>query len=173
MPSTTIAQISWKTSTPSVIRPGSVSSSALSYSSFTTIIVLLIAQHTATYRSPKSPAPHPEAEREEEHQAERDAQHELQDSGDEHGLARHQQLLQIHLQTDHEQQQDQADFGDRLDALLILDEAQTDLRPDEHACQQVRKQQRLPQLVGDERQRRRHRDAQPDAGQEVRVFSHD
>ena len=47
MPSTTIAQMSWKISTPSVMRPGNVSSSNLSYRSFTTIIVLLIARHTA------------------------------------------------------------------------------------------------------------------------------
>ncbi len=89
------------------------------------------------------------------------------------GLPADQQLLQVHLEPDHEQQQDQADLGDRLDALLVLDQAQADLRPDEHARQQVGEQQRLPQPVGDERQHRRHGDAQADAGQKVHVFCHD
>ena len=54
-----------------------------------------------------------------------------------------------------------------------LIEPETDLRTDEHAGEQVREQQRLPEPVADERERRRDRNAYSDAGQKIHMLSHE
>src|SRR6185369_17236616 len=103
----------------------------------------------------------------------RDAKDELQYAGDDHRLAGDEQLLQVHLEADHEQQQDQADFGNGLDALLVLDQLEADLRTDQNASEKIGEQQRLLQAVRDERERRGDGHAQSDAGQKVHMFWHD
>ncbi len=96
----------------------------------------------------------------------------MQDAGDEHRLAGREQLLEVELEADDEQQQDEADLGYRLDALPFADQAQADLRADEHARQKVCEKERLSQPVGRERQQRGDRDAQADARQQIGVLSH-
>jgi hypothetical protein len=156
MPSTTIAQTSWK-------------------------LELVVEQLDDDHRAAQCQAHgdvqqrevgalHPEAERQEEREAERHAQRELQHAGDEHRPAGGEQLLEVELETDDEEQQDEADLGDRFDARLVADQTQPDLRSDQHPGEQIGEQQRLAQPVADERKDGRDRDRDTDAPQKIDVL---
>ena len=62
-----------------------------------------------------------------------DAQEKLADAGDQERPAGAEELFQIDLQSDDEKEQNQADLGNKLDGVFVLDPGETDLRADDHA----------------------------------------
>jgi hypothetical protein len=110
------------------MRPGNVSSSNLSYKQLDDDHRAADRKADGEIEQAEIPPAHPKAERNEKGEAQRRAQRKLQDAGDQHRLAGRQQLVEVELQPDDEEQQDQADLRHGLDAFLVADETQADLR---------------------------------------------
>jgi hypothetical protein len=102
----------------------------------------------------------------EEPEPEADADGDLQRARDQHRRPCRSELLEVDLETDDEEQEDQADLGDRGDAGLVGHQVES-VRADDHAGQEVRKDQRLAQSPADEREDGGRANADADAGKKV------
>src|SRR3569623_1324117 len=88
-------------------------------------------------------ATHRQADTDEEQQPEHDAANQLPAGGEQDDLAGAHDLLQVDLQPDHEQHEDQAEFGDDVDGVLGLDPAHAEWT-NEEPSDKVGQDQRLP-----------------------------
>ena len=103
----------------------------------------------------------------EESEAQRDTDRDLKSTGQQDRGAARRHLSQVDLETDHEEQQDETDLGHGRDALLVRDEPQADVGPDDHARGEVGDDQRLVEAPGDRSDQRGETDADADARQQV------
>ena len=104
--------MSCSTSTPSVMRPGSVSSSRFSYSTLTMMTVLEQRAGDAEIERVEPAAAHRQPDPHKEQDAEQAAADQLSAGGKQDDLAGAHDLLQVDFQPDHEQHEDQAELGD-------------------------------------------------------------
>ena len=150
--------MSCSTSTPSVMRPGSVSSSRFSYSTLTMMTVLDSAQATQRYSASKWPPPIDRPMPDEEQHPEQAAADQLPARGKQDDLAGAHDLLQVDFQPDHEQHEDQAEFGDDVDRFLGLDPAHAEWTNEEPG-DKVGQDQRLPGKMGQQAEHPGEQDA--------------
>ena len=139
--------MSCSTSTPSVIRPGSVSSSRFSYSTLTMMTVLDSAQAMQRYSASKWPLPIDSPIPTKNNIPSRTAADQLPARGKQDDLAGAHDLLQVDFQPDHEQHEDQAEFGDDVDRFLGLDPAHAEWT-NEKPGDKVGQDQRLARKMG-------------------------
>ena len=81
--------------------------------------------------------------------------------------SRAEKLFQVDLQSDNEEEENQADLRNQLDGLFILDPGETDLRANDDARDQVGKNQRLFQKFCDEREDSRDRKDKTNIGEKT------
>src|SRR5206468_3352875 len=113
------------------------------------------------------------AEQEEEAEAEGDADRHLERAREQHGRAAGGHLAQVDLEPDHEQEQDQADLRHGLDALLVGDPPEADVRADDHAREEIGDDQRLLEAPRDGGDQRRGAGADADAREKAEVVGDD
>ena len=150
--------MSCSTSTPSVMRPGSVSSSRFSYSTLTMMTVEDSAQAMVRVERVELAA----AERKPDPHKEQDAEQAAADQlpagrKQDHGTGPD-DLFQVDFQPDHEQHEDQAEFGDDADQFLGLDPSHPEWT-NEKPGDKVGEDQRLAGKMGQQAEHPREQDA--------------
>ena len=139
--------MSCSTSTPSVMRPGSVSSSRFSYSTLTMMTVLESAQATMRYSASKPPPPIDRPMPMKKSMPSRQPPTSCAAGGEQDHPAGAHDLLEVDFQPDHEQHEDQAEFGNDADRFLRLDPAHAEWTNQE-AGDKVGQDQRLAEEMG-------------------------
>ena len=152
-----MAKMSCSTSTPSVMRPGSVSSSRFSYSTLTMMTVEESAQAMVRYSASKPPRPMPMKKT----MPSRQRADQLAAGGEQDHPAGANDLLQVDFQPDHEQHEDQAEFGNDADRFLRLDPGHAEWTDDEPG-DKVGQDQRLAEKMGQKAQPPGEQDAKSD-----------
>ena len=129
------------------MRPGSVSSSRFSYSTLTMMTVLDSAQATQRYSASKPPPPIDSPMPTKNRTPSTQPPTNLPAGGKQDDPAGADDLLQVDFQPDHEQHEDQAEFGDDADRFLGLDPAHAEWT-NEKPGDKVGEDQRLPGEMG-------------------------
>ena len=123
--------------------------------------VLVRAQAMQRYSASKPPPPIGSPMRHEEQHAEHAAADQLPAGGKQDHPAGAHDLLQIDLQPDHEQHEDQAEFGNDADRFLRLDPAHAEWT-NEKPGDKVGEDQRLPEEMGQKPEHPGEQDAKSD-----------
>ena len=156
-----MAKMSCSTSTPSVMRPGSVSSSRFSYNTLTMMTVEESAQAMVRYSASKPPPPSDSPMATKNSDAEHAGADQLAAGGKQDHPAGPHDLLQVDFQPDHEQHEDQAEFGNDADRFLRLDPAHAEWTNDEPG-DKVGEDQRLAEKMGQKADAPGEQDAKSD-----------